>query len=60
MTDEEIKAYVQKIEEASVDEVEKILSSLDTDNLDIKISRICDGVSENIRVLKQLNVENNT
>ena len=58
MTDEEIKAYVQKIEEASVDEVEKILSSLDTNNLDIKISRICDGVSENIRVLKQLNVEN--
>lgn len=57
MTDEEVNAYALKIEEVSLNEVRNVLPSLDTYNVDIAISKICDVLAENINVLRKLNSE---
>ena len=57
MTDEEVKAYVFKIEKVSLDEVESVLPSLDSYNADVAINKICDTLAENINILRKLNSE---
>lgn len=57
MTDEEVKAFALKIENVSLDEVVNVLPSLDTYNVDIAVSKICDVLAENINVLRKLNSE---
>ena len=57
MTDEEVKAYVFKIEKVSLDEVESVLPSLDSYNADVAINKICDTLAENINILRKLNTE---
>lgn len=57
MTDEEVKAYVFKIEKVSLDEVESVLPSLDSYNADVAINKICDTLAENINILRKLSSE---
>ena len=58
MTEEEVKAYVAKIETSSVDELDGVLPKLSEYNADIKINKICDALAENIKTLRELNSEN--
>ena len=57
VTNEEINNYIARIESAHITEVESILPSADVYNFDIIISRICDGLAENINILRRLNSE---
>lgn len=61
MSNEEIKAYVDMIEKASIDDTLKFMEILfnayNLDNFDIIMNKICDGLEENIRILKGLNVD---
>ncbi len=61
MSNEEIKAYVDMIEKASIDDTLKFMEILfnayNSDNFDIIMNKICDGLEENIRILKGLNVD---
>lgn len=57
MTDEEVKAYVEKIEKTPVSELYNILPSYDVYNADIIMGKICDALSENVNILRKLNIE---
>lgn len=57
MTDEEVKAYVSKIEETPIEEIADVLPQPTEYNVDIKMSKICDALSENIDTLRELNNE---
>ena len=57
MTDEEIKAYVDRVESVSLSEVENILPDYDYYNADVIIGKICEGLSENVNILRRLNDE---
>ena len=60
VTDEEIKAYVDKIEHTSVTNLNSVLPRYDVYNADIIMSRICDALAENINILRRLNIEGGT
>ena len=57
MTDEEVKAYVEKIEKTPVSDLYNILPSYDVYNADIIMGKICDALSENVNILRKLNIE---
>ena len=57
MTDEEVKAYVEKIEKTPVSELYNVLPSYDVYNADIIMGKICDALSENVNILRKLNDE---
>lgn len=57
MSDEEIKAYVFKIENTAVENLPEVLPKPSDYNADIKMSKICDNLSENIDTLRELNSE---
>lgn len=58
MTEEEIKAYVDKIEKTPFSSVRKILPSSDLYNIDVSMSKICEALAENVNILRRLNNEN--
>ena len=55
---EEINEYIKRIENVSISEVESVLPNASVYNFDVIINRICDGLSENINILRRLNNEN--
>ena len=57
MTDEEVKAYVEKIEKTPVAELYDVLPSNDVYNIDVIMNKICDALSENVNILRRLNNE---
>ena len=58
MTREEIKAYVDKIENSSLENVSEVLPSINLYNIDLTMSKICEVLAENINILRKLNNEN--
>ena len=58
MTREEIKAYVDKIENSSLENVSEVLPSINLYNIDLIMSKICEVLAENINILRKLNNEN--
>ncbi len=62
MSDEEIRAYVFKIESMSFEDIEAFMKELpnkETYNFEDAMKRICDGLQEDIRALRRLNNEQN-
>ena len=65
VTDEEIKAYVEMIEEQPIIEVKKFMEVFpvlvnniyNSDSSDVIMGKICKGLEENIRILKFLNAD---
>ena len=63
MTDEEIKAYVERIEKTSLDNIDEFINILPNPNiynLDIAIGKICEILVENINILRDLNNDSGT
>ena len=57
MTSEEIKAYVNKIESSSLENVSEVLPSPELYNIDVTMGKICDALAENVNILRRLNNE---
>ena len=58
MTEEEIKAYVNRIENTPLEKVREVLPSFNLYNVDLVMSKICEVLAENINILRKLNNEN--
>lgn len=58
MTEEEIKAYVNRIENAPLEKVREVLPSFNLYNVDLVMSKICEVLAENVNILRRLNNEN--
>lgn len=57
MTEEEVKAYIERIENTPLEDVYTVLPDFNTYNVDIIISKICDGLKQNINILRSLQKE---
>ncbi len=57
MTDEEIKAYTSAVEKTSIDQLQSVLPKKDTYNFDIKMTQICEALSEMVQTYRSLNRE---
>ena len=58
MTEEEIKAYVNRIENTPLEKVREVLPSFNLYNVDLVMSKICEVLAENVNILRRLNNEN--
>ena len=58
MTEEEIKAYVNRIENTPLEKVREVLPSFNFYNVDLVMSKICEVLAENVNILRRLNNEN--
>lgn len=58
MTEEEIKAYVNRIENTPLEKVREVLPSFNLYNVDFVMSKICEVLAENVNILRRLNNEN--
>ena len=58
MTEEEIKAYVNRIENTPLEKVREVLPSFNLYNVDLVMSKICEILAENVNILRRLNNEN--
>lgn len=58
MTEEEIKAYVNRIENNPLEKVREVLPSFNLYNVDLVMSKICEVLAENVNILRRLNNEN--
>lgn len=58
MTEEEIKAYVNRIENIPLEKVREVLPSFNLYNVDLVMSKICEVLAENVNILRRLNNEN--
>ena len=58
MTEEEIMAYVNRIENTPLEKVREVLPSFNLYNVDLVMSKICEVLAENVNILRRLNNEN--